>query len=76
MNIGIVLVATMLSGNYLGARDLLIPLGAVQGWKKMNSDLLCSQQRVDPRGKALASTEATSGNTRQKGICKRNHVLS
>lgn len=32
--------------------------------------------RAGPGGKALASTEATSGNVRQKGICESNHVVS
>lgn len=36
---GIVLVATMLHGNYMGARDLLTHLGAAQGWKELNPAL-------------------------------------
>ena len=32
--------------------------------------------RAGPKGRALASTEATSGNTRQKGICENKHIVS
>lgn len=58
---------------HVGAKDLLIHLSAAQRWKELSTALVCAHGRAGSGGKA--STEATSGSMRQKGICKGNHIV-
>lgn len=46
LNMGIVLVATVLPGDYIGARNLLKDFGVAEGWKALNPALLCAPGHI------------------------------